>query len=153
MPTSSSSSTRIRQRSNEYTSDENRVLWCNCRVSRIAPLYTSWTEKNPGRRFYGCVNYKNGGCNFFEWHDKEMTGRAQHVINNLIAENEIIMDRRCKRRNNYGEDVDTLWQEFKLLKISEEKRNEDLFEARKKMKIAYAIAALSWGVLILYFLG
>ena len=79
-----------------------------------------------------------------------MTERAKYVINNLLAEKGLSMDRRCSRRFNYGEDVDNLRQEFRN---SELKRNEELLDARKKMKIACAIAAMSWMILIMYFLG
>ncbi|KHN34001.1 hypothetical protein glysoja_033448, partial [Glycine soja] len=54
-------------------------VFCLCNVE--APLVTSWTEDNPGRRFYGCGQYKVRNinflgvmlwliwCNYFKWHN------------------------------------------------------------------------------------
>ncbi|CAH9099878.1 unnamed protein product [Cuscuta europaea] len=67
------------------------VRFCKCRRRTEIPvkarLWTSWTDKNPGRRFYGCPHYENDGCGFFEWHDEPLTNRAKHVINDLKMEN------------------------------------------------------------------
>jgi len=39
-----------------------------CFCGDVAKVCTSWTSKNPGRRFIGCPNYKSGrGCNYFSW--------------------------------------------------------------------------------------
>ncbi|KAB1219829.1 hypothetical protein CJ030_MR3G009471 [Morella rubra] len=44
---------------------------CSCGLK--APLKASWTNLNPGRRFYGCAKFdgtsKNGHCNYFCWVD------------------------------------------------------------------------------------
>ncbi|CAH9100685.1 unnamed protein product [Cuscuta europaea] len=68
-----------------------RSRFCRCmnaNGTRVkAPLWTSWTDKNPGRRFHGCPNYEKDGCGFFEWHDEPLTDRARHVINELKREN------------------------------------------------------------------
>ncbi|XP_057774958.1 uncharacterized protein LOC130993938 [Salvia miltiorrhiza] len=54
--------------------------FCNCKIdgSRLrAPIMTSWTNDNPGRRFYGCRNWKSKNCGFFVWHDEPMGERAR----------------------------------------------------------------------------
>ncbi|KAH1213807.1 hypothetical protein GmHk_14G041692 [Glycine max] len=54
-----------------------------------APLVTSWTEENPGRRFYGCCLYKDTGrrgCNFFQWHDPVGNNRQKKIIVGLMKE-------------------------------------------------------------------
>ncbi|CAH9113373.1 unnamed protein product [Cuscuta epithymum] len=65
--------------------------YCKCRMRNGMPvkasLWTSWTDKNQGRRFYGCPNYESDSCGFFEWHDEPLTGRAKVVINELKLEN------------------------------------------------------------------
>ncbi|XP_050210069.2 uncharacterized protein LOC126660547 [Mercurialis annua] len=115
----SSSSIRNRQRTDEEVYEyDGGDRYCRCYSNPIARVYTSWTEKNPGRRFYGCRSYKRGGgCDFFEWFEEPMSDRAKTVINGLIP-----------RRS---------------LKIAEERRNAEVISARKKMKIAYTIAAIS----------
>ncbi|KAG5378214.1 hypothetical protein IGI04_026056 [Brassica rapa subsp. trilocularis] len=43
---------------------------CLCRL--YAEIRQAWTNKNPGRRFYGCPRYKEkNGCNCFKWFDVE----------------------------------------------------------------------------------
>ncbi|XP_058776614.1 uncharacterized protein At4g04775-like [Vicia villosa] len=57
-----------------------------CRCGLDAPLMTSWTDSNPGRRFYGCGMYKIQGykrCNHFVWYDEEMDPRAKEMISTL----------------------------------------------------------------------
>ncbi|KAK4264571.1 hypothetical protein QN277_025730 [Acacia crassicarpa] len=64
-----------------------------CECGLFARLYTSWTEQNLGRRFFGCINYKHGrGYGFFKWHDDEMGARAKDVINELLEHVENLND-------------------------------------------------------------
>ncbi|KAJ4894573.1 hypothetical protein Rs2_21367 [Raphanus sativus] len=43
---------------------------CFCRLD--AEIRQAWTDKNPGRRFYGCPCYKEkNGCKYFKWFDIE----------------------------------------------------------------------------------
>ncbi|KAL0421249.1 UNVERIFIED_CONTAM: hypothetical protein Slati_3147800 [Sesamum latifolium] len=50
----------------------NNSTVVNCFCGIRAPLRTSWTNDNPGRRFYSCPNCKSGGCRFFTWDDPPM---------------------------------------------------------------------------------
>uniref|UniRef100_A0A2N9J4M7 GRF-type domain-containing protein n=1 Tax=Fagus sylvatica TaxID=28930 RepID=A0A2N9J4M7_FAGSY len=57
----------------------SRIRLCHCREKVVK--VTSWTAQNPGRRFYGCVNYWSGnGCNYFEWADDVICERGKEVI-------------------------------------------------------------------------
>lgn len=58
----------------------NPVCFCGLK----APLRTSLTFDNPGRRFYGCINYKKNGCGFFRWHDPEICERGKEYIIELL---------------------------------------------------------------------
>ncbi|KAL4563843.1 hypothetical protein LXL04_027891 [Taraxacum kok-saghyz] len=46
---------------------------CNCKEE--APLFTSWTAKNTGRKFHGCPNFKDKtkDCKYFTWVEEEPT--------------------------------------------------------------------------------
>ncbi|CAH9120344.1 unnamed protein product [Cuscuta epithymum] len=67
-----------------YTGRSRFCRCMNANGTRVkASLWTSWTDKNPGRRFHGCRYYEKDGCGFFEWHDEPLTDRAMHVINEL----------------------------------------------------------------------
>ncbi|KAI5347821.1 hypothetical protein L3X38_000708 [Prunus dulcis] len=48
-------------------------------------LTTSWTNNNPGRRFWGCADYGvRRGCAFFEWYDPQVCERSKIVICGLL---------------------------------------------------------------------
>ncbi|KAM6580401.1 hypothetical protein CsatA_004175 [Cannabis sativa] len=47
--------------------------FCDCKPPLEVAIRTSRTMKNPGRRFKCCpIHKRNGGCDFFEWVDREM---------------------------------------------------------------------------------
>lgn len=50
---------------------------CNCGIT--LPLKTSWTDQNPGRRWWGCNT-----CRFFEWFDPEMCPRSTSLIPGIL---------------------------------------------------------------------
>ncbi|XP_057440257.1 uncharacterized protein LOC130732164 [Lotus japonicus] len=81
---------RVPQASSSATSTSDghgrrRVVVCDCGV--VTPLRTSWTDENPGRRFYGCGLYqgRNRRCGFFQWHDREFNQREKKVIAWLLT--------------------------------------------------------------------
>ncbi|PWA95313.1 zinc finger, GRF-type [Artemisia annua] len=47
--------------------------WCG----QTAVVRTSWTNRNPGRRFYGC-------CDFIDWYDPPMCARSVSIIPGLL---------------------------------------------------------------------
>ncbi|PWA51551.1 zinc finger, GRF-type [Artemisia annua] len=53
------------------------IVTCNC--GKQATIKTSWTNSNPGRRFYCCPT-----CGFIEWTDPPMCFRAVDVIPGLL---------------------------------------------------------------------
>ncbi|KAG8377439.1 hypothetical protein BUALT_Bualt08G0033000 [Buddleja alternifolia] len=60
---------------------------CYCR--RLAVIRCSWTDANPGRRFYSCELHRNaGGCGFFVWLDPPMCERSRNVIPGLLGSTE-----------------------------------------------------------------
>jgi hypothetical protein len=60
---------------------------CYCGLTSY--MKTSWTETNPGRRYYGCPKFRVGThCKFFEWVDKdEVDARSRQIIPELRARN------------------------------------------------------------------
>ncbi|KAK5775269.1 hypothetical protein PVK06_043142 [Gossypium arboreum] len=52
---------------------------CYCGI--LAALWTSWSNDNLGRRFFGCQNYGDRRYfHFFAWFDNLMSPRARIVI-------------------------------------------------------------------------
>ncbi|PWA93302.1 zinc finger, GRF-type [Artemisia annua] len=80
------------------------VLICDC--GKQATIKTSWTNRNPGRRFYCCPS-----CGFIGWTDPPMCCRAVAVIPGLLrARNEEVeeqlrlmreKDQRIKKLNKF----------------------------------------------------
>lgn len=52
----------------------------DCLYGQQSPLATSWTAENLGRRFYGCANFRSGGCGFFRWYDAEVCERGKDIM-------------------------------------------------------------------------
>ncbi|CAN1777279.1 hypothetical protein LINPERHAP1_LOCUS13997 [Linum perenne] len=58
---------------------------CKCHLPTV--VLTSWTEDNPGRRFFSCgrgYEVNNPRCDFFMWVDAPIEDRAKQVINGLL---------------------------------------------------------------------
>ncbi|CAN1785006.1 hypothetical protein LINPERHAP1_LOCUS16740 [Linum perenne] len=58
-----------------------------CRCHELSVLRTSWTEDNPGRRFFTCARryeVSKVKCDFFTWADDPIEDRAKEVINGLL---------------------------------------------------------------------
>ncbi|KAL8263918.1 hypothetical protein R6Q59_022048 [Mikania micrantha] len=58
-----------------------------CHCGRLATMKTSWTNNNPGRRFYTCPVSKSK-CNFFIWIDPPMCARSSVIIPGLLRSRE-----------------------------------------------------------------
>ncbi|KAK8695592.1 hypothetical protein V6N13_000745 [Hibiscus sabdariffa] len=61
------------------------ILICGCGVP--AHLRTSWSNDNPGRRFFGCKNHGSlvyQPCRFFSWFDPPMPPHAKVVLLGLL---------------------------------------------------------------------
>ncbi|OIT08384.1 PREDICTED: uncharacterized protein LOC109237616 [Nicotiana attenuata] len=58
-----------------------------CRCGDAAELVISWSTDSPGRRFYGCKNYKKDkktGCKYFAWFDPPTHEHLKPVILGLL---------------------------------------------------------------------
>ncbi|XP_031090716.1 uncharacterized protein LOC115995711 [Ipomoea triloba] len=90
----SSSSTR-RRNVGEST---DRVCICGNNLK----LCTSWTNQNPGRRYWICSNEKGlRNCSFFEWLDPPMYSRSEMIIHGLL-----------KRINNAKQEIQRLTRQL-----------------------------------------
>ncbi|GJY38934.1 zinc finger, GRF-type containing protein [Tanacetum coccineum] len=55
---------------------------CTCGLE--AMIRTSWTNRNPGRRFYGCPTLSPTYVNFLRWYDPPMCQRSVQIIPRLL---------------------------------------------------------------------
>ncbi|KAB1219278.1 hypothetical protein CJ030_MR3G001239 [Morella rubra] len=57
---------------------------CYCDLKAKSTI--AFTKENFGRRFWGCVKFKDGGhCNYFAWRDPKMCSYGRRVITKLRA--------------------------------------------------------------------
>lgn len=57
--------------SRNCTRSRRRPLRAKCDCEDVVGKWTSWSAKNPGRRFIGCPNFRNADkdCKYFDWVD------------------------------------------------------------------------------------
>ncbi|KAL8193322.1 hypothetical protein R6Q57_026903 [Mikania cordata] len=60
----------------------DQLVMCLCGSSTSCT--TSWTRRNPGRRFY-CCKKKGKGCGFVAWADPPIYPRSMEVIPGLLS--------------------------------------------------------------------
>ncbi|KAL4564931.1 hypothetical protein LXL04_029007 [Taraxacum kok-saghyz] len=56
-----------------------------CYCGEEAPCTISWSENNPGRRYYGCKYWPNEKeeCGYFDWYDNATTDWYKKLLNDL----------------------------------------------------------------------
>ncbi|KAL8267960.1 hypothetical protein R6Q59_001758 [Mikania micrantha] len=59
------------------------MVFCECRKEAI--ILTSWTSRNPGRRFYGCLD-QGSKCRFIGWFDQNQCQRCMDIIPGLLRD-------------------------------------------------------------------
>ncbi|KAL3356706.1 hypothetical protein AABB24_017391 [Solanum stoloniferum] len=68
------------------TDNEDPMLISEVRCSHglLLPLKTSWSDNNPGRRFWSCPYYGARKCNFFRCRDGLIDERSKFIIPKLV---------------------------------------------------------------------
>ncbi|KAF5462587.1 hypothetical protein F2P56_018578 [Juglans regia] len=97
---------------------EAPTCWCGLK----APLKTSHTKKNPGRKFYACPKYNTGEemCQFFIWAD----------ILQLVEEKIRTRENAARKRED-----DLLLREYEVQKTKDKlvERENVLYKQEKKI--------------------
>nr|XP_027122511.1 uncharacterized protein At4g04775-like [Coffea arabica] len=115
------------------------IPFCKCGTRTI--LKTSWTERNPARRYIECAQNQVRGCGFWDWYDEEICERAKQVIpgllrskNKLEAENEALQ----KEVRGWQSKANEMALEIKRLKEQLEKKQR----TRKLAKSVFVIGVV-----------
>ncbi|PPS19545.1 hypothetical protein GOBAR_AA01026 [Gossypium barbadense] len=81
----------------EYAYDGPTV---KCHYNKLAQRDTSWSDLNLGRRFYGCSDFRDGGCDFFKWYDSKKCDCATELLRQLRdSERNLLKDNLAHRKN------------------------------------------------------
>nr|GEY86463.1 zinc finger, GRF-type [Tanacetum cinerariifolium] len=107
------------------------MVRCACGLEAV--IRTSWTNRNLGRRFYGCPTLSLTCVNFLRWYDPPMCQRSVQIIPGLL-----------RSRNELEEIVDMVEEkQRKLLKFliiswtqREAQQANKLFNLRQRQLLA-----------------
>ncbi|CAL1407992.1 unnamed protein product [Linum trigynum] len=73
-----------------------------CHCGDPASLKTSWTDANPGRRFFGCGKFGRGGTlNYFRWHGPVLDDHVKYLVLNLHRRIRELEKRQQERESNF----------------------------------------------------
>lgn len=144
----------------DNTSIESRdrydSLTCKCR--KIAPLRTSWTSDNPGRRFWCCPYYgtNHRSCDFFMWKDPETCERGKSFGNKLLfrikdLEKEIATLKidQNRSRGNLGVEQDFLSKRCVDVEETNIRLKEELQRIQKKQLVKDTCLVLMFVFLVI----
>ncbi|XP_077243069.1 uncharacterized protein LOC143883611 [Tasmannia lanceolata] len=96
-----------------------------CHCGQRAPLRTSWTSTNFGRRFLGCSGYEmNASCGFFEWVDPPICVRGSAIVPKVM-------------------------QKFSKVLAELQRLDAEVDKYRRRKKILRTLLAMSWGAALL----
>ncbi|KAL8201073.1 hypothetical protein R6Q57_012412 [Mikania cordata] len=88
------------------------MVFCEC--GKEAIILTSWTNNNPGRRFYGCPD-QGSKCRFIGWFDQNQCQRCMDIIMGLL-----------RAKNNFAVENKNLQEQLKALKSEASKMRKML---------------------------
>ncbi|KAK6796761.1 hypothetical protein RDI58_004462 [Solanum bulbocastanum] len=63
--------------------EDHELEEVRCKHEFVLPLLTSWTPRNPGRRYWGFLTM--GSCDFWLWKDDCIDPRSKFVIPKLLG--------------------------------------------------------------------
>ncbi|KAH7856176.1 hypothetical protein Vadar_033592 [Vaccinium darrowii] len=139
--------------SNSYPTQNWVDADCGCGVR--APVRTSHSYANPGRRFQGCVNYQDPmGCKFFKWVDPQTCPRGlvygRHLLNKIGQMEK--RDEDLKRLLEVAEmDKEKLMKKIdKLSRMNEalRKKNEALEKKNEVIKKCMLVLVIVVGICV-----
>ncbi|KAM0042907.1 putative transcription factor GRF family [Helianthus debilis subsp. tardiflorus] len=115
------------------------MVFCHC--GRDAIIQTSWTSKNPGRRFYACP-VQGSNCPFIGWFDQQRCQRCIDIIPGLLrAKNNLESEKMQLQQQNMNLEEENLKLQQKNMKV----------EAKSRKLKKYLV--FSWICFVMYVLA
>ncbi|CAA0829090.1 Unknown protein [Striga hermonthica] len=120
----------------EDTVVHNMDVSCNC--GDKLHLKTSWTARNPGRRYWACPKYGSAGyCGIFIWYDPEMCERSKSIIPGLL-----------NKMNKYRHELEQLNIREREGAIRLEVAMRKVEDMEKELRVSKKSANTLWNVVI-----
>ncbi|KAB1212885.1 hypothetical protein CJ030_MR5G010185 [Morella rubra] len=85
---------------------------CSCGLKAL--LKSSWTNSNPGRRFFGCENFDGNSrhCNYFCWFDHPTYPRGMEVGRHLTKKIKVLENERDSLKHDKRSLKMLLWESW-----------------------------------------
>ncbi|KAK6775791.1 hypothetical protein RDI58_026792 [Solanum bulbocastanum] len=97
-------------------------------------MQTSWSDRNPGRRFWSCPHYEATNCNFFRWRDKERVDeRSRFILPKLV-------NRIKELAENYERVKMQYWNRLIIPTLNSQNKREFLWMKVKVFEIVMKIS-------------
>ncbi|XP_031097157.1 uncharacterized protein LOC116001418 [Ipomoea triloba] len=126
---------------NEFYEFGERFPIIHCKCGHQLKIRTSWTNENPGRRFWLCsAGISRLGCGFVDWYDPPMCSRSKRIIPGLL-----------KRINRQDEEIRVL--NMKLQGQDEEIRVLNMKLQGEKQQEKGKVFNKIVGILVVIFVG
>ncbi|GER34745.1 lissencephaly-1 homolog [Striga asiatica] len=134
--------------SSSHSQSSQPIVYCKC-LERTTIL-TSKTSSNPGKKFYGCKNWNNGGCTFFRWCENQSTTQSQVSSDSilelerkfsLIEEQKTSMAELQRKMVELQRKLVVLEAELQSLK---KVNNAHLSSTMKKLRCLEFIVVITW---------
>ncbi|CAA0841631.1 Unknown protein [Striga hermonthica] len=127
--------------SSSHSQSSPSNLYCHC--GERTQLHISKTSLNPGKKFHGCINWKDGGCNFFKWSENPSTTRSQvSSVSILELERKFsVIDKHKTSMVELQRKILVLEEELQTLK---KLNNAHLSSAMKKIRSLEFVVANTW---------
>lgn len=113
-----------------------------CLCGKITKMATSWTSRNPGRRYAVCAD---GSCDFWDWIDGEMCRRSTEVIPGLLKR----INTTEQQRDEMEDVLRKLETKPTMLKMKVREIEEELQRQRQIRKWLVRLLAISWILMLL----
>ena len=108
-----------------------------CKCEKMSRVITSWTSRNPGRRFAVCAD---GGCRFWQWIDKEMCSRSTEIIPGLLKRINVAE----QQRDAYEEEVRRQERKVAKLKVKVKELEKEIRSKKWVNKCLVRLFLLTW---------
>ncbi|KAL4581648.1 hypothetical protein LXL04_006174 [Taraxacum kok-saghyz] len=148
-----------------------RLVGCDCKDPKPPMERVSWSDSNPGRRFFNCVDSLIGDdtkkCDFFQWFDPELPNEHYlNWVNKIKNELKSFKDKSyCGKLIKKVAELEKMNQDLELQIVAEREANEgacvqaaeeraklvkEMQVLNKKVQVAVGLLVFAVGVMLVW---